>query len=116
MYCYFRDMKSLIKTIIYIGISLVATFVVIIINICAHMSINEAWAADVIGLIFILSGWLIGNRKFNKYVRDTGDYRGLMPLDRKIEIMKVRYPLFMGGLISILLGELIRLIFVLTAL
>lgn len=116
MYSYIRDKKSLLRTAIYIGISLVATFIVVIINICAHMSINEAWAADVIGLLFILAGWWIGNRKFNKYCRDTGDYRGLMPLDQKIEIMKVRYPLFIGGFMSIFLGELIRLIFVVASL
>lgn len=110
MYNYFKDKKSLIRTLIFVSFSAVLTAALFCADFWGHYGLNVAGGADVVGLIYIFVGWVYGNHCSNKYYRETGDYGGRLSLEKRQNIMRIRYPLYVSGLLSVLLGEAFHLV------
>lgn len=110
-YNFLKDKNSWIRSLIYIGIAIVVAIILPLINYIMIKDINVAILNDALGLIYILLGFSYGNHMRYQYERDNASYGKKIPLDLKVKIKRFRYPLYFAGLVSILIGETLNLIF-----
>lgn len=110
-YNYFKDRRSLLRTLLLVGIASAVIAVLPIVNVCLLTNYNEALLGDALGLVYILSAWMYGNHVYHKYCKESGQYGNKLPLKLRLQVMRVRYPLIAAGLISIIIAETVRLAF-----
>ena len=85
-YNFLKDRNSWKRSSIYIGIALIISIILPLINHFMVKDINVAILNDALGLIYILLGFSYGNHMRYQYERDNASYGKKIPLELKIKI------------------------------
>ena len=97
-------LKHWILLIALIIIAVVATLISYIFYIKGVIVYDPSYITTLIGLIYLLVGWVVPNRVEFKYRKDKAEYAGALPEDIKNKKFSYRFPLMGSALITLVLS------------
>ena len=98
------SLKQWIWFIVLIAFAIITTLFFYILFIAGAVSFDPSYVTTLIGLIYLLIGWVIPNRFEIKYRKETAEYAGDLPEEIKSKKFLYRFPLMGSALITFVLS------------
>ena len=98
------NLKQWIWFIALLIFAVVATLIFYILFIAGVVSFDPSYVTTLIGLIYLLVGWIVPNRFEIKYRKENAQYAGELPEEIKNKKFLYRFPLMSAALITLILS------------
>lgn len=96
--------KLWILTIVLIAISIVFTIIFEVLRLLDVIKFEPTYITTLIGMIYLLIGWMVPNNTEFKYRKETSNYNGELPSSLKEKKFKVRFPFISSALIVLIIS------------
>ena len=98
------SLKQWIWIIALLIVAVVATLIFYLLFIMGVVAFDPSYVTTLIGLIYLLIGWVIPNRFEIKYRKETAEYAGALPEEIKNKKFLYRFPLMSAAVITLILS------------
>ena len=98
------SLKQWIWLVALLIIAVVSTLVFYFLFVADKVDFDPSYVTTIIGLIYLLIGWVVPNRFEIKYRKEKAEYAGALPEEIKTKKFLYRFPLMSAAVITLILS------------